>query len=60
MNDIILRHYMKPNSITEQKLIMDHLRVNNSKPFNTNMTFDLIKSVKATCQRYDEFLEQEK
>ena len=51
---------MKPNSITEQKLIMDHLRVNNSKPFNTNMTFDLIKSVKATCQRYDEFLEQEK
>lgn len=38
---------------------MDHLRVNNLKPFNINITVHLIKSIKSSCQSYD-FHEQKK
>ena len=51
---------MKPNSIIARKTVIDQMQKNDLKLHNLFLSIKLIRSVKAACTQYLEFLEEQK
>lgn len=60
INKTVLETNMKSDSIVARKMIIDHMQKEGVHPHSITLSNQLLRSVKLACQRYSEFLRQQK
>ena len=58
VNSNVLKFNMSENSIVSRKLIIDHMKCHNLSPQSFPITNDLLKSVRSSRQRYEQYLRE--
>ena len=56
VNNNVLKFNMSENSIVSRKLTIDHIKCHNLSPQSFPITNDLLKSVRSSRQRYEQYL----